>query len=494
MPTFRSQPSSDLASSIRRAVASRNFNNPDQINMVADQAAATTAQHMGLAEKARAEAEAIRNAEAARGDPKVSQEFASRSAGLTDAEGGRLMGHLRGAIEQPSSNDDLDASMVGKEAQPFTMEPPNIKPGQRRGFESALASTIANRIATGHTNAQQLAMSGQDINKTAVQNAATDATSVPEANKLVAAITGKVREPFKTNAQGTVLNEETGDLNEGTKLAAAVRTNLGAQAAQRTAAASGGGVELTPEARTAAAQRYRVDGTLPPNLGRGTQGAKNSIAILNEAAQLAAANGDTAEEQRIRQIANKASASALTQLSKQEAMVGAFEKNFNKNADLAIEQSKKVDRTGVPALNRWILAGKKNIAGDADVSVLDTAIKASVNEYTKIISGSMGNAAMAEGEIKKVEGLLSSASTDAQVVAVLNFMKKETGNRMTSFADQKAELTRGMRSAPAALPNGLDIEKRFSADPAMKGNKLGKSANGKTEVLDGAGKLIGYYD
>jgi hypothetical protein len=51
-----------------------------------------------------------------------------------------------------------------------------------------------------------------------------------------------------------------------------------------------------------------------------------------------------------------------------------------------------------------------------------------------------------------------------------------------------------MRSAPAALPNGLDIEKRFSADPAMKGNKLGKSANGKTEVLDGAGKLIGYYE
>lgn len=482
MPTFRSQPSSDLASSIRRAVASRSLaGNEDALNMQADQAAAVTAQHLGLAEKARAEAESLRNAEAARSDPKVAQEYASRSSGLTDAEGSRLMGSIRGAMEQPSSNDDLDASMAGREAQPFVMEPPNIKPGQRRGFESALASTIANRIATGHTNAEQLAKSGQDINKTAVENAATDAQSVPEANNLIAAITGKVREPFKTNAQGTVLNEETGDLNENAKLAGAVRTNLGAQAAQRTAAATGGGVELTPEARTSAAQRYRIDGTLPTNLGRGNQGSKNTISILNEAAQLASASGDSAEEQRIRQIANRASTQALGQLSKQEATVGAFEKNFNKNADLAIQQSAKVDRTGVPVINRWLLAGKKNLAGDPDVAVLDTAIKASVNEYTKIISGSMGNAAMAEGEIKKVEGLLSSASTDKQVIAVLNFMKKETGNRMTSFAEQKAELTRGMRGAPAAAP----------AAPAAtnaKGWKLMKDAKGNQAYVSPDGK------
>jgi hypothetical protein len=43
------------------------------------------------------------------------------------------------------------------------------------------------------------------------------------------AMAGKVREPFKTNAQGTVLNEETGALNEGTQLAGAVRNHLGAQ-------------------------------------------------------------------------------------------------------------------------------------------------------------------------------------------------------------------------------------------------------------------------
>jgi putative sterol carrier protein len=90
-----------------------------------------------------------------------------------------------------------------------------------------------------------------------------------------------------------------------------------------------------------------------------------------------------------------------------------------------------------------VLAGKKNIAGDPDVAVLDVAMKAVINEYTKIISGSMGNAAMAEGEIKKVTDLLNSAQTPKQVQDVLAFMKKETGNRMSSFAEQKAELTEG---------------------------------------------------
>jgi hypothetical protein len=506
--------------------------------MQADMGAAQTAKNLSLADKARAEVEQMQRAEADRANPALATEYAGNVAGMNAPDATRLSNHLRGVLEQPAPADIEDAAMHGNEAQPFVTGPPNVGEGQRRGFQSAIASLIANRLATGKTNAEQLARAGGDINKVALQNEATDATTVPDQNRLVAAMAGKIREPFKTNAQGTVLNEELGTLDEGSRLAGVVRGHIGAQTAtegarvgeltartglhnaQAAAAAlgtggkpptgyawgpkdaqgnptlvpiaggpaAGGGVELTPDAKTAAAQRYRIDGTLPTNLGRGTQGSKNTIAILNEAAQLAKDSGDSGEEQRIRQLANKASTQALGQLSKQEAMVGAFEKNFNKNADLAIEQSKKVDRTGVPVINRWLLAGKKNIAGDPDVAVLDTAIKASVNEYTKIISGAMGNAAMAEGEIKKVEGLLSSASTDRQVIAVLNFMKKETGNRMTSFADQKAELTRGMRSA------GGDLEKRFSADPAVKGMKLGKVVNGKAEVLDASGKLVGHYE
>lgn len=201
-----------------------------------------------------------------------------------------------------------------------------------------------------------------------------------------------------------------------------------------------------------AAHRYVVDGSLPPNLGRGAQGAALTASILSRAAQINKENGTRPDQARLDQIANRASSSALNQLTKQEAMVGAFERNFNRNADLLLQQSDKTDRTGTPLVNRWIMAGKKSIEGDPDVSKLDLAVKSVVNEYTKIISGSMGNSAMAEGEIKKVNDLLNSAQTPEQIKEIVGFMKKETANRMKGFKEQRdsinADMKRGNSEAP----------------------------------------------
>lgn len=537
MPVFRSTPSRDLTSSIRRAVASAGMANDPLNEMQADMAAASTAQKLSLADKARAEVEQMQRAEADRKDPALAAEYAGNVAGLDVPTATRLSNHIRGVLEQPSRADIEDADMVGAEAQPFVTGAPNVTEGQRRGFQSALASLIANRLATGKTNAEQLAQAGGTVNKTALQNEASDATTVPDENRLVAAMTGKLREPFKTNAQGTVLNEETGDLNEGTQLAGVVRGHVEAQGKQATAAANasnahaglfraqadaakeggkapsgyvwgpkaadgsptlvpivGGphdtsGGELSSDAKEMAADRYRIDGTLPPNLGRGTQGAKNTAAILARAAEKAKEAGDDGESARIRQIANKANSAALGQITKQETMVGAFERNFTRNADLALEKSATVDRTGVPVLNRWILAGKKSVAGDPDVAQFDLYMKSAINEYTKIISGSMGNAAMAESEIRKVEGLLNSAQTPAQVQAVISGMKKETQNRMKGFAEQKAELTKSLGGKGGAAepakpstqsPLALTNAKGWKLMVDGKGNRAYVSPDGKS--------------
>ena len=216
---------------------------------------------------------------------------------------------------------------------------------------------------------------------------------------------------------------------------------------------------LTPDSITNAAARYNIDGTLPP-LGMGKAGANMRSQILNEAAVQAKSSGVSPEDQRIAQIGNAANKSSLTQLSKSEAMVGAFEKNFNRNADLALKQSTVVDSTGIPIVNSWINAGKRSVTGDPKLSAYDTAIKATVNEYAKIISGSMGNTATALAEIKKVNELLAAAQTPAQVEAVIGMMKQETQNRMIGFKEQKAELISGMKgkkntsnpSSPSVAP------------------------------------------
>lgn len=211
---------------------------------------------------------------------------------------------------------------------------------------------------------------------------------------------------------------------------------------------------LSPESVINAAARYNMDGTLPPNLGRGTQGPRQTAQILNEAARQAAARGDTPEAQRIAQLANKANATALNKLETQQTMVGAFEKNFTKNAAIAEELSNKVDRTGVPIVNKWVNVGKRAVTGDPDLAAFDASVKATVNEYAKIVGGGTGGSATAQGEIAKIEGLLSAAQTKEGVLSVLNLMRRETANRMTSFDDQKAELKGSMIPAKKPAPGG----------------------------------------
>jgi len=228
---------------------------------------------------------------------------------------------------------------------------------------------------------------------------------------------------------------------------------------------------MSPDAIEAAAARYNMDGSLPPNLGRGAQGAALTAKILSKAAEVAKANGDAPEAGRIKQLANKASAQALGQLTKQEQMVGAFEKNALKNLDIAVQASKEVDRTGIPVLNRWILAGKKSLAGDAAVSRFHAANTTFVNEYAKIMSGSMGNTVVSDSLRRETETLLATKDTPEQYEAVTALMKQEMANRMKGFAEQKAELTGSMkRRASDAAPakNNADI---LSAADAILANK-----------------------
>jgi hypothetical protein len=265
-------------------------------------------------------------------------------------------------------------------------------------------------------------------------------------------ITGQVTETGRTQMQASpdavMSNARTireGALNRGVTMRGQNMTDARAKEANQ-----GTEVPFTPEAISNAASRYNIDGTLPP-MGMGKTGAMARSAILNEAAVQAGNSGLSGDEQRIQQIGNKANSASLSKLQQSQSMVGAFEKNFNKNADLALGLSDKVGNTGVPIINQWINVGKRTVAGDPALSAYDLSIKATVNEYSKIISGSMGNTAMAESEVKKVESLLSSAQTPEQVKSVINMMKTETQNRMQGYEDQKAELRASMRSGkPAA--------------------------------------------
>jgi hypothetical protein len=171
MPTFRTAPSAGLAESIRRAVASGGGRLSPLQEIQADQEAAETAQRLSLAEKARFEVEQAQRAAQLRTDPMARSQFAAHAAGLDEPTGARLAAHLRGELEQPSPADIDDAAAVGREAQPFVTGAPNVTTGQRRAFQSALAATMANALATGNTNAEQLTQATGNLQTQALTEA-----------------------------------------------------------------------------------------------------------------------------------------------------------------------------------------------------------------------------------------------------------------------------------------------------------------------------------
>ena len=140
-------------------------------------------------------------------------------------------------------------------------------------------------------------------------------------------------------------------------------------------------------------------------------------------------------------MSNKANQSAFNQLDKQATMVGAFEKTAQKNMNLAISLSNKVSRAGIPIFDRWVQSGRKMISGDPAVAQFHSANETFLNEYAKIMSGSMGNTPISDAARASAKEMLDSAYTKDQYMAVMSTLKKDMDNRMTGFIDQRNELS-----------------------------------------------------
>lgn len=201
--------------------------------------------------------------------------------------------------------------------------------------------------------------------------------------------------------------------------------------------AMGQGNSLSPEAIDAAANTYRMTGQMPA-LGMG--GMVLRTQILNRAGELAKLDGSSGQAEAINKIANKSNQAALSQLEKQATMVGAFEKTARANADLALSLSNNVDRAGVPVVDKWIQAGRKSISGDPDVAKFHAANETFINEYAKIMSGSMGNTPVSDAARANAHEILSHAYTKEQYKQVIGTLKQEMDNRISGFNQQRNEL------------------------------------------------------
>jgi hypothetical protein len=126
----------------------------------------------------------------------------------------------------------------------------------------------------------------------------------------------------------------------------------------------------------------------------------------------------------------------------------SFAKTTDKNLAIVEKLSDKVDRTGVPVINRWLVAGKKSIAGDPDVAAFNGAVRTAINEYAKVTSSVSGAGVTSDTARKEIEDILNMAQTPEQTKAVVALLRSEMTNRKEGFEEQIKETTAALRTRP----------------------------------------------
>lgn len=199
-----------------------------------------------------------------------------------------------------------------------------------------------------------------------------------------------------------------------------------------------------------AAERYRIDGTLPTGTGRNPKVVGQ---IISMAASKAAADGDTAKASALNQIANKANTSALTAVTKQQGMVGAFEKTASANIDLAETELAKLELSGSPMINKAINAYRQGVSGDPQTAKFVNALTAARTEYAKVLSGATGAQGVTDSARGEANDLFSKNMNPDALRAAFATARTEMKNRMAAFEAQKSEIRQSMspgRAAPGA--------------------------------------------
>jgi hypothetical protein len=227
---------------------------------------------------------------------------------------------------------------------------------------------------------------------------------------------------------------------------------------------SGGG--LSEEAKQMAAEVYRKTGQLPP--GMGTAATAIRTEIINRAAKM---NG-SADDMLKDRAQYKATQGSLNAMMKSYDAVTAFEKTAIRNGDRLLQLADKVDKTGMPVIEKWIRSGRQ-ATGDADVAAFNAQMQVYRTEAAKILTNPNLTGQLTDSARHEVENFLSGGASAQQIRAVVNLLKTDFENRRHTLEEQineaRSRLTESgdvgpKVAAPAVGPySDQEKEQRYQA-------------------------------
>lgn len=227
MPTFRARRPSGIAESIATMLSSSPTLSASDI-MKADQLQTDIAHKTALAEKARLEVENERLAHQMRTDPALMTDFAANVAGLTRAQGQGMRDYYGGRDFQATAPVQMDDE--GQQLPPaIAQRPAGVTDPQARLFQSTIGAAFGNLLATGKTNAEQLAKAGGELQGQGITQTVQDLIARGDVARASALSQGgKLGSPIKLveNIAGTGATFEpaTGAVRTDNPLAASTIT------------------------------------------------------------------------------------------------------------------------------------------------------------------------------------------------------------------------------------------------------------------------------
>jgi hypothetical protein len=210
-----------------------------------------------------------------------------------------------------------------------------------------------------------------------------------------------------------------------------------------------GGV-LSGDALELAAQGYLMNGKFPTNLGRGKQGAMNTIRIMERAAALANESGMPAEETAINQIAGKAKSVALTQIVKDLAAIRPYNAMLEKNGDIAISLAEKAISTNAQLANRPINWLKQNASDNPDVAEFLAQARIVTTEAARVLNNPRLVGQLTDSARREMEAILNGDMPLESFTRVVRRLQSDGKNRVDAMVAERDSLKQSIRRPNAA--------------------------------------------
>lgn len=210
---------------------------------------------------------------------------------------------------------------------------------------------------------------------------------------------------------------------------------------------AGGG--LTKEALDQQAENYYSTGKLPPG-GRGAAGVAQNRAIMNRAAELH--SGQSLAEGSAEYAANKES---LKKLQTNFDNVSAFESTAIKNLDQVAQAGAKIPDLGARFANVPVRMISEKMIGTPEMARFKTALLTAQTEAAKVLSSANASGVLSDSARHETQEILDGNLSFPAMMASINQLKTDFGNRHESYADQITDIKRriGGKAAPAPTAN-----------------------------------------